>query len=54
MNTDYEQWLREIEQEHPDAEVTPTRTGCAVLVDDEIVDEYDYDPLPFAEQRVRY
>lgn len=59
----YEDWLRDIANDYPpDYEVVPTRYGCEVFNEagevfneaGELVDEIDYEPDPFYEQRVRY
>jgi hypothetical protein len=51
----FEDWLLEIDARHPDHDVTSTLCGCVVRDDDgEIVAEYDYEPDPYSEARVRY
>lgn len=51
----FDDWMDDIRREHPDCDVRPTRRGCEVRDDNgELVTEYDYEPDPYAEQRVRY
>lgn len=50
----YEDWILELTRKYPDCEIIPTRYGAEVWDGDELIEEFDYDPNPFAEQRVRY
>ena len=52
---DFETWLEDLRKEYPADLVEATKHG-AIVTDDqgEVIEEFDYDPDPDYEARIRY